>query len=192
MMKRREFRQRMAAMGLGAAAAGTGLTLLDPENATFASNEHAGETLRVITAPGPAIASAVVDSAAPFKKLTGATVKRLTAPFGDLFTKTMSNFVTPFSYPAYDVILCPSSWLGDYSPYVVNLAPFIRRDPSLRWNDIIYQRNGQWAGKQIAMPIDGEFTFLTLIADFVGTFVIHCHILGHEDGGMMATVRVDP
>jgi FtsP/CotA-like multicopper oxidase with cupredoxin domain len=43
-----------------------------------------------------------------------------------------------------------------------------------------------------AMPIDGEFTFLTQFADFVGTFVIHCHILGHEDAGMMATVRVDP
>ena len=23
----------------------------------------------------------------------------------------------------------------------------------------------------------------------VGTFVYHCHILGHEDGGMMAKVR---
>jgi FtsP/CotA-like multicopper oxidase with cupredoxin domain len=24
----------------------------------------------------------------------------------------------------------------------------------------------------------------------VGDFVYHCHILGHEDGGMMATIRV--
>lgn len=156
MMKRREFLERMAAMGLGAAASGTGLTLLDPAKISFASNEHAGETLKVITGPGPAIASAVVDSAAPFKKLTGATVKLLKAPFEDLFVKTMANFETPFSYPAYDVILCPSSWLGDYSPYVVDLTPWIRKDTSLRWKDVIYQHNGQWAGKQIAMPIDGD------------------------------------
>ena len=26
----------------------------------------------------------------------------------------------------------------------------------------------------------------------VGTFVYHCHLLEHEDGGMMGTVRVEP
>jgi FtsP/CotA-like multicopper oxidase with cupredoxin domain len=25
-----------------------------------------------------------------------------------------------------------------------------------------------------------------------GHFVYHCHILGHEDGGMMAIIRVNP
>lgn len=28
--------------------------------------------------------------------------------------------------------------------------------------------------------------------DTVGTFVYHCHVLEHEDGGMMGTVRVEP
>jgi FtsP/CotA-like multicopper oxidase with cupredoxin domain len=28
--------------------------------------------------------------------------------------------------------------------------------------------------------------------DIVGTFVYHCHILEHEDGGMMGTIRVEP
>jgi FtsP/CotA-like multicopper oxidase with cupredoxin domain len=28
--------------------------------------------------------------------------------------------------------------------------------------------------------------------DIVGTFVYHCHVLEHEDGGMMGTIRVDP
>ena len=26
----------------------------------------------------------------------------------------------------------------------------------------------------------------------VGTFIYHCHILEHEDGGMMGTIRVEP
>lgn len=29
-------------------------------------------------------------------------------------------------------------------------------------------------------------------ADFTGKFVIHCHILGHEDRGMMQVVEVIP
>jgi FtsP/CotA-like multicopper oxidase with cupredoxin domain len=28
--------------------------------------------------------------------------------------------------------------------------------------------------------------------DTVGTFVYHCHLLEHEDAGMMGTIRVDP
>ena len=27
--------------------------------------------------------------------------------------------------------------------------------------------------------------------NIVGTFVYHCHILEHEDGGMMGTIRVE-
>jgi FtsP/CotA-like multicopper oxidase with cupredoxin domain len=29
-------------------------------------------------------------------------------------------------------------------------------------------------------------------ADAVGTYVYHCHLLEHEDGGMMGTIRVEP
>lgn len=154
-MKRREFLQRMAGLGIGAAASGSGLTLLDPE-AAFAntSKMHAGETLTVITQDGPPIASAVAAAAAPFKKLTGANVKLITAPFGDLYTKTLADFVTGGG--TYDVILNPSSWLGDYSKYVVDLTSLIHKDQSLNFKDVIYQRNGQWAGRQIAMPVDGD------------------------------------
>jgi len=28
--------------------------------------------------------------------------------------------------------------------------------------------------------------------DILGTFLYHCHLLEHEDGGMMGTIRVDP
>ena len=37
---------------------------------------------------------------------------------------------------------------------------------------------------------NGSITFRTRFLDFTGTYVFHCHILGHEDGGMMATVQV--
>lgn len=36
----------------------------------------------------------------------------------------------------------------------------------------------------------GSITFRTRFLDFPGTFVFHCHILGHEDGGMMGVIQV--
>lgn len=67
----------------------------------------------------------------------------------------------------------------------VNGAPMpIGKKQFLDTVDIPY-----WSGK-------GAFPSVTLRIDFrgpdVGDFVYHCHILEHEDGGMMATVRVLP
>jgi FtsP/CotA-like multicopper oxidase with cupredoxin domain len=42
----------------------------------------------------------------------------------------------------------------------------------------------------------GPYPSVTVRMDFrgplIGDFVYHCHILGHEDNGMMAIVRVTP
>jgi multiple sugar transport system substrate-binding protein len=165
-VKRRDFLKQAAAAGVGAVAAGTGLTLIDPSLPARASREHAGETLTLITQNGPPIASAVTDAMEPFKKLTGATVKLVTAPFGSLYTKTLQNFITHGS--AYDIILGASSWLGDYNPYIVDLTPFIAKDKSLNWNDVIYKGNGQWGGKQIAMPVDGDNQLSYYRRDIIG------------------------
>jgi FtsP/CotA-like multicopper oxidase with cupredoxin domain len=39
-------------------------------------------------------------------------------------------------------------------------------------------------------PNGGSITFRTRFLDFAGTWVYHCHILGHEDGGMMGIIQV--
>ena len=43
---------------------------------------------------------------------------------------------------------------------------------------------------------EGPYPSVTLRMDFrgsvIGDFVYHCHILEHEDNGMMAIVRVNP
>jgi len=39
-------------------------------------------------------------------------------------------------------------------------------------------------------PDGGSITFRTRLLDFTGTWVYHCHILGHEDGGMMGIIQV--
>ena len=38
----------------------------------------------------------------------------------------------------------------------------------------------------------GKVTIRQTYVDFTGTFVLHCHILAHEDRGMMELVRVVP
>jgi suppressor of ftsI len=40
------------------------------------------------------------------------------------------------------------------------------------------------------IPARGKITIRQRFNDFAGKFVMHCHILAHEDGGMMASVEV--
>jgi FtsP/CotA-like multicopper oxidase with cupredoxin domain len=44
------------------------------------------------------------------------------------------------------------------------------------------------------VPIRGEVKVIIPFTNptIVGRFVYHCHILSHEDKGMMATIQVDP
>jgi suppressor of ftsI len=46
----------------------------------------------------------------------------------------------------------------------------------------------------VDVPIGGEVKVVIPFTDpsIVGRFVFHCHILSHEDRGMMATIEVDP
>ncbi len=59
----------------------------------------------------------------------------------------------------------------------------------------------KWWQDTIAIPpaavngtttLPGKITIRHTFVDFVGTYVLHCHILGHEDRGMMQLVRVVP
>ncbi len=58
------------------------------------------------------------------------------------------------------------------------------------WNDVVgipagvVLANGQFA--------PGKVTIRHRFVDFTGTYVLHCHILAHEDRGMMQLVRVVP
>lgn len=144
---RRAFLKGTAAL----AATGAGASLL---GACSSAGSGDKSTLRVFTQTGPPIASAVTASAAEFKRRTGVTVKLITAPFGQLYTKTLADFQTGGG--SYDVVLAASSWLGDLQSFVVDITDRVKKDTSLDWSDVIYQGNAQWAGRQVAMPIDGD------------------------------------
>lgn len=73
-------------------------------------------------------------------------------------------------------------------PFHIHVNPFFvthinddelpEESPLRRWQDTI------------AIPPNGSVKFLTHYADFTGKFVIHCHILFHEDLGMMRAVEI--
>ena len=43
----------------------------------------------------------------------------------------------------------------------------------------------------VSVPANGEQVIRVAFDDFAGTTVLHCHILDHEDTGMMATIKVE-
>jgi hypothetical protein len=45
-------------------------------------------------------------------------------------------------------------------------------------------------GRNVVVP--GYFKMRSRFVDYPGLFVIHCHILAHEDRGMMMVVEVRP
>ena len=57
-------------------------------------------------------------------------------------------------------------------------------------NGVPYQANGEQ--DTVVLPPGGQAVVRMAFLDFTGKFVFHCHILAHEDGGMMAVVDVVP
>lgn len=62
------------------------------------------------------------------------------------------------------------------------------------WWDVFSIPSGNifYANATTFYPIPGYFKMRSRFVDFFGSYVMHCHILAHEDRGMMTVVRVDP
>jgi len=46
--------------------------------------------------------------------------------------------------------------------------------------------------KQTTYNVPGHFKMRSRFVDYAGYYVLHCHILAHEDRGMMTVVQVAP
>jgi len=64
------------------------------------------------------------------------------------------------------------------SPVPSTLQPYVQCTPG--------------APSTCALTIPGHFIMRTRFSDFTGQYVLHCHILAHEDRGMMELVEVVP
>lgn len=88
---------------------------------------------------------------------------------------------------------------GPAHPFHIHVNPFqiVRwfdpaiMQPSLRSTGVPMRSPWVW-WDNFAIPVQGWVTMWTRFVDFTGTYVFHCHILGHEDRGMMQLVNVSP
>jgi FtsP/CotA-like multicopper oxidase with cupredoxin domain len=88
---------------------------------------------------------------------------------------------------------------GPVHPFHIHVNPFqiVRwfdpaiMAPSLRSSGVPMRAPWVW-WDNFAIPVQGWVTMWTRFVDFTGTYVFHCHILGHEDRGMMQLVNVSP
>lgn len=87
--------------------------------------------------------------------------------------------------------------LGDTEEWTVNNASELFHPFHIHINPYQVTRvNGQpydaWSYEDTTPvpPDGGSITFRTRWLDYTGTWVFHCHILGHEDGGMMGIIQV--
>jgi FtsP/CotA-like multicopper oxidase with cupredoxin domain len=78
-----------------------------------------------------------------------------------------------------------------YTPPCTLACPTCKPVCNYVWQDVITMPAGQITtdGKQIWQS---KVTIRQKYLDFTGTYVLHCHILAHEDRGMMQLVRVVP
>ena len=100
------------------------------------------------------------------------------------------------------------NWTNVPHPFHIHINPFqvIRIDTPTglnQWSTYVPKDNWVWQDV-IALPVanvtppdggqvtPGRVTIRQTYVDFIGTYVLHCHILGHEDRGMMQLVRVVP
>lgn len=89
-------------------------------------------------------------------------------------------------------------------PFHIHINPFQVIEIDAPVTQTKYKPNGNFVWQDvIAIPravispdgkiiTPGKVTIRQTYVDFTGTFVLHCHILAHEDRGMMQLVRVVP
>jgi FtsP/CotA-like multicopper oxidase with cupredoxin domain len=85
---------------------------------------------------------------------------------------------------------------GPAHPFHIHINPFQIVewfDPTLPMPPTGVKMAEPWVWwDNFAIPVGGWVKMLTRFVDYTGTYVFHCHILGHEDRGMMYMVNVSP
>ncbi len=99
---------------------------------------------------------------------------------------TLENYWASSIHP-FHIHVNPFQVLEIYDP---NAATQVTLQAPYNWQDTIAIPAAKVEG---AVTTPGRVRIRSRFVDFTGTFVLHCHILDHEDRGMMEEVRIlDP
>lgn len=136
-----------------------GLLLIGAVIGLAQARRFEGVTITVFTQTPPYIAKPVMMFAPDWERLTGAKVRLITAPWGELYPKMYSSFA--LGQALFDIVIMPAAWLPDFAEagFLVPLDDFIKKDPYIQWEDILpvyRERIVSWGGKVYAVPMDGD------------------------------------
>jgi multiple sugar transport system substrate-binding protein len=127
-----------------------------------------GVNLVVATQTGPQIASPVENFWKQWGDKTGGTVEVQTFPFGDLFAKIRTGYLSGSS--PFDIIIYASDWAGDImGPGYVLEIPQKNQD-QMGYGYLIptyRDRILSWGGKTYAAPYDGDSHMIYYRADLL-------------------------
>ncbi len=122
------------------------------------AKDYSGRTLSIITHAVPVMGEPTALHAKQFGELTGAKVKVVHVPFGDLFQRIMIPFQTGQS--AYDVMFYGSLWIGDFNRYLAPVPEKYRNSKAMKLVTPNYIDVATLGKQMIQYPIDGDRHYL--------------------------------
>jgi L-ascorbate oxidase len=112
-------------------------------------------------------------------------------PLNGLQDWVLENYTSKIAHP-FHIHINPFQVIRIETPTALNkyAEPYAPKDNFI-WQDVIAIPPAIISsdGTQIT---PGRVVIRQTYLDFTGTYVLHCHILAHEDRGMMQLVRVVP
>ncbi len=127
--------------------------------------DYKGRTLTILTHAIPVMGEPTALHAKQFEELTGAKVKVVHVPFGDLFQKAMIPFQT--GQAAYDVMFYGSLWIGDFNNYLAPVPGEYIGMPQMQEVTRNYKDVATWEGRMIQFPVDGDRHYLKYRSDVI-------------------------
>jgi FtsP/CotA-like multicopper oxidase with cupredoxin domain len=113
-------------------------------------------------------------------------------PLNGLQDWVLENYTTNVAHP-FHIHVNPFQIVEIDTPTGVNTYSKYTPASDYIWQDVIAiptANSSTVGGEQVITP--GKVVIRQRYPDFTGTFVLHCHILPHEDRGMMELVRIVP
>ncbi len=122
------------------------------KNSAVSAKPYAGQTLTVLYMSS-VYADAARQMVAEFEEATGAKVDVVDFPYVTLHEKALLD-LTSGTTGAYDVIDVASQWDGEFSPFLTDLEPFIKKDnyDMSVWIENVFNNCGKWQNTVIGIP----------------------------------------
>ena len=126
-------------------------------------------TLTVVTLDKP-IGVAVEHRVREFESRTGAKIKMITVPFGEVYKTMWQDFSSGAN--KYDVMVFVPQWMADFAGggYFEDLTDRVAKDKAIQWDDVapFFRNFGSTYQERIyAVPIDGDFHMVYYRSDLL-------------------------